>query len=99
MNINNLMAQANKMQKELEQTQKEIDVMEFIGKSQFTEVLMDGKKIVKKVTITQTNLTDHEDIEMLEDMIVLAFNDAISQVNKITDEKMGKYTKALKGIF
>lgn len=93
------MAQANKMQKEIEQTQKEIDSMEFIGKSQFVEIKLDGKKRAKKITINQTNFTDNEDIEMLEDMIVLAFNDAISQVDKITEEKMGKYTKSLKGIF
>ena len=98
MNIQDLMMQANKMQKELENAQKEIELMEFKGKSQLVEVIMAGNRNVKKIIIPKELLTDSESVELLEDMIVLAFNDALSQIDVVTEEKMGKHTKALKGI-
>ena len=41
----------------------------------------------------------NDDLTMLEDMIVLALNDAFSKIDKVTEEKMGKYTKGMPGLF
>ena len=57
-----------------------------------------GDKSVKKVTIKNKQL-DAEDIEILEDMIAIALNDAISKIDKDIDSKMGMYGKQLGGLF
>ena len=98
MNIQAMMKQAQKLQKDMMNSKKEIDEMEFTGKSSFVTVTVKGTKEIKEVKIDQESL-DQEEIEMLEDMILIATNDALKQVDKITEEKMGKYTKGMPGLF
>ena len=57
-----------------------------------------GNKTVKKVSIKNKNI-DSDDIEILEDMIAIAVNDAISKINKDVDSKIGMYGKQLGGLF
>ena len=94
MNMQAMLKQAQKMQQGLLAAQKEIEAMEFEGKSSFVTVKMDGKKVVKSISIDSEGL-EKDEIEMLEDMLVVAINDAMKQVDKITEEKMGPYTKGL----
>ncbi len=98
MNIQAMMKQAQKLQKDMMNSKKEIDEMEFTGKSSFVTVTVKGTKEIKEVKIDQESL-DQEEIEMLEDMILIATNDALKQVDKITEEKMGKYTQGMPGLF
>lgn len=94
MNMQAMLKQAQKMQKGMLDAQKEIEAMEFEGKSSIVTVKMNGKKQIQSVKIDSESL-DKDEIEMLEDMIIVATNDAMKQVDKITEEKMGVYTKGL----
>lgn len=98
MNMNALMQQAQKMQKDMQKKQEEIYNSEYTGTSEFVDVVMMGNKTIKKVTIKNKSL-DEEDIEILEDMIAIALNDAIGKIDKDIDSKMGMYGKQLGGLF
>lgn len=97
MNMNSLMAQAQKMQKDMERKQQEIQSSEYTGTSQLVDVVLSGDKKVKSVKIKAESL-DSEDIEMLQDMIQIAINDAVSKIEKDVESKMGMYGKALGGL-
>ena len=97
MNMQNLMAQAQKVQRELERVNTEIENTTFSGKNGIVSVEITGKNVVTKVVIEdETALTDKE---MLQDMIMLACNDAFEKIKKMKDEKLGKYTGGLGGLF
>ena len=98
MNIQAMMKQAQKLQKDMMKQKEEIDNMTFIGKSSFVTVEMNGTKEILKVRIASENL-EKDDIEMVEDMIMVATNDAMKQVDKVTEEKLGKYTQGMPGLF
>lgn len=98
MNLQAMMKQAQKMQKDMLNTKKEIDEMEFTGKSSLVTVKINGAKEVLSVKIDTEEL-EKDEIELLEDMILVATNDALKQIDKTTEEKMGKYTKGMPGIF
>lgn len=98
MNIQAMMKQAQKLQKEMTETKSKIDGMEFTGKSSVVAVTVNGKKEITKVKI-DSNQFDGDDIEMLEDMIMIAVNDAMKQVDQEIENKMGKYTQGMPGLF
>ncbi len=97
MNINQLMQQAQKMQKDMEKSQKEVAAMTFTAKQELVEVEMDGNKTVKKVTINKD--IEKDDIEALEDMVLIAVNDCINQADKAMEGKLGKYKSMMPGLF
>ena len=97
MNMQAMMKQVQKLQKDMTKTQEEINNSEFIGKSSLVTIVLDGTKKVKSVKINGDDLQT-DDLEMLEDMIMIAFNDAINQIDKTTEEKMGAYTKGMPNI-
>lgn len=99
MNMQALMRQAQNLQKDMLKTKEEIDKMEFIAESSFVSVKVNGKKEVLKVTIKPDADFDISDMEILEELIQVAINDALKQVDKITEKKMGKYTSAMPGLF
>lgn len=98
MNMQAMLRQAQKMQKDIQKTQEEINNTEFTGKSELVSVKMMGDRIVKEVKISSEEL-EKDDIEVLEDMILIAVNDALKQIDKVTEEKMGAYTKGMPGLF
>jgi DNA-binding YbaB/EbfC family protein len=98
MNIQAMMKQAQKLQQEMMKTKEEIDAKIFPGKYSIVEVEVNGKKELQKVTIDKGSKLDGEDLEMLEDMIVLAVNDAMKKVDAEVESKMGKYGSGLSGL-
>jgi len=98
MNIQAMMKQAQQLQKKMMDEKKAIDSKVFTGKSSLVSITMTGDKKVTGVDINMDNI-ESDDKEMLEDMIMLAVNDAITQIDKETEEKMGKYTQGLPGLF
>lgn len=96
MNIQALMKQAQSLQKDMMKAKEEIDSMEFTGTSSFVSVLVKGDKTVKKVTINNDDITS-DDKEMIEDMLVVALNDAFKQIDKVTEQKMGKFSNMVPG--
>lgn len=99
MNMNALMQQAQRMQKDIEKKQKEIQESEYTGTSQLVDVVIYGNKKVKSVKIKDMDNFDKDDLEILEDMIKIAVNDAVSKVEKDVETKMGAYGKQLGGLF
>ena len=99
MNMQALMKQAQAMQRDITKIKNDIDSPVFEGKSSLVSVEVKGTKEVVKVSI-DNGAKDliSEDISMLEDMIVLALNDAFSKVDKTTEEKMGKYSSMMPGL-
>lgn len=93
MNLQALMKQAQSMQKSIMDSKAKIEAMTFTGESELVEVKMNGKKEVLSVKIKSAEL-DKDDLEILEDMIVIAFNDAISKINKEINDKMGSQAGA-----
>ena len=98
MNMQAMMKQAQQLQQKMLKTQEEINNTEFEGKASLVTIVMTGNKELKSVKINSDSM-DKDDIEALEDMIMVAINDAMSQINKVTEEKMGAYTKGLPGLF
>lgn len=88
--MQNLMKQAQKMQEEMMKAQQELEDMEIEGSAGggLVKVTMTAKKVVSSISINP-DAVDVDDIEMLEDLIVAALNDAYSKADKVYAEKMG----------
>lgn len=99
MNMQALMKQAQNLQKDMMKTKEEIDKMEFIAGRDLVSVKINGKKEVLKINIKTDDDFDLNDMEILEEMLQVAINDALSQVDKITEKKMGKYASMAPGLF
>ena len=99
-NMNNLMKQAQKMQRQMEEGQKEFEAKEFSAKAGggAVEVTVSGKKEVLKVQLSQ-EVVDPDDIEMLQDLIMAATNEALRMADEANNELMGKMTGGLGGGF
>lgn len=99
MNMQALMKQAQAMQRDITKLKGEIDSSIFEGKSSLVSVSVKGTKEVVEVKISpEAKEVVSDDVSMLEDMIVLALNDAFSKVDKETSEKMGKYSNMMPGL-
>jgi DNA-binding YbaB/EbfC family protein len=97
-NMNNLMKQAQRMQRQMEESQKEMETKEFIAKAGggAVEVSMSGKREVLSIKL-DPEVVDPEDIEMLQDLIMAATNEALRQVEEANAESMGKMTGGMGG--
>jgi DNA-binding YbaB/EbfC family protein len=99
-NMNNLMKQAQKLQKQMEDMQKEIELKEFeasVGGGAVV-VKINGKKEVTAINI-KPEVVDPDDVEMLEDLVLSAVNEAIKKAEDETANKMGKLTGGMPGLF
>ena len=92
-NMNNLMKQAQAMQKQMEQMQKDMEATEFETTSGggAVSIRINGKKEILSLNI-KPEVVDPEDVEMLEDLVLTAVNEAIRKVEEETSNKMGKMT-------
>ena len=84
MNMNALMQQAKKMQEQMMKAQEELDSAEVVGKAggDMVTVTMNGKKELKSIKLSKTAV-DPDDVEMLEDLIVAAYNDAFKKAEDL----------------
>lgn len=98
MNMQSLMAQAQKMQKDIMNKKAEVDSKTFVGTSELVDVEVNGKKEVKSVNIKNKEDLTAEDIEILQDMILIAVNDANKKVDAELDKVMGPYGNSLNGL-
>lgn len=98
MNMNNLMKQAQKMQKQMEESQKMLEESEFSATAGggAVEVTVTGKKIVTKVKL-DPDAVDPDDVEMLEDLIMAAVNEAMKKVDEASSAAMSKMTGGMGG--
>ncbi|WP_163651781.1 YbaB/EbfC family nucleoid-associated protein [Listeria sp. PSOL-1] len=95
-NMQGMMKQMQKMQKEMAKAQTEVEATEFTGTAGggMVTVKVTGKREVLAVTIKE-DVVDPEDIEMLQDLVLTATNDALKQVEDTTSQKMGKFTQGM----
>ena len=88
-NMNNLMKQAQKMQRQMEEAQKQLEDAEVTAKAGggAVEVTVSGKKEITKVKLSE-EVVDPDDIEMLEDLIMAATNEALRQIDEQSQASM-----------
>jgi hypothetical protein len=98
-NMNNLMKQAQRMQRQMEENQKALEEKEFTAKAGggAVEVTVTGKKEVKKVVLDK-DAVDPEETEMLQDMIMAAVNEALRMAEEENAALMNKMTGGLGGL-
>jgi hypothetical protein len=98
-NMNNLMKQAQKMQRQMEEASKEIEEKEITAAAGggVVEVTVSGKKEVTKIKI-DPEAVDPDDVEMLEDLIMAAVNEALRQMESYSQESMSKITGGMGGL-
>ena len=97
MNMQAMLKQAQALQKDMLKAKEEIDNTEFTGESSLVKVTVMGTKEVVKVEINAKSL-DSDDIEALQDMILVAINDANKKIDDLTEKKMGKFS-SIPGMF
>lgn len=99
-NMNNLMKQAQKMQKQMEESQKELQEKRYTAAvgGGAVEVTVSGKKELTAVKLAE-EVVDPEDIEMLQDLIIAAVNEAIRKADADSAAVMSKLTGGLGGGF
>ena len=85
-----MLKQAQAMQKDMLKIKEEIDNTEFIGESSLVTVVLKGTKDLVSVKINADSL-DSDDIEALQDMIVVAVNQANKKIDDMMEKKMGKF--------
>ena len=98
-NMNNLMKQAQKMQKQMEENQKALEEKEFTATAGggAVEVTVSGKREIVKVKLSE-EAVDPDDVEMLEDLIVAATNEALRQAEEAAASAMSALTGGLGGL-
>ena len=99
-NMSNLMKQAQRMQRQMEEGQKELETKEFTAAAGggAVEVTVTGKKEVVKVKLSE-EVVDPEDIEMLQDLIAAATNEALRKAEEENAAMMNRMTGGLGGGF
>ena len=98
-NMNNLMKQAQKMQKQMEEAQKALEEQEVTAAAGggAVEVTVSGKKEIVKVVLSE-DVVDPDDVEMLQDLIVAATNEALRMADEASANMMSKMTGGLGGL-
>lgn len=99
-NMNNLMKQAQKMQRQMEENQRALEEKEYTAAAGggAVEITVTGKKEIVKVKLAE-EVVDPDDIEMLEDLIMAAVNEAFRQMEEESSSAMAKLTGGLGGGF
>ncbi len=98
-NMNNLMKQAQRMQRQMEEKTKEMEEKQWEGTAGggAVKVNVSGKKEIVSVKL-DPEVVDPDDIEMLEDLIVAATNEALRQMEKESSQMMESLTGGLSGM-
>ena len=100
-NMNSMIRQAQKMQDQITDLQDDIEAREFNATAGggAVQVVMSGKKLIKSLTIDPEVAKD--DVEMLQDLVMAAINEAVTQIEQTTEDEMSKITGgvSLPGLF
>lgn len=95
-NMNNMMKQVQKMQKDMQRMQEEVEqrTVEASAGGGAITVVASGKKEIKSITI-KPEVVDPDDVEMLQDLIIAAVNEAIRMADEMVSKEMSKITGGL----
>jgi hypothetical protein len=101
-NMNQMIRQAQKMQDQITELQDDIEARDFTATAGggAVELVMTGKKTIKSLNIKK-EAVDPDDVEMLQDLIISAVNEAVAQIEQTTEDEMSKITGgvSLPGLF
>lgn len=101
-NMNNMMKQVQKMQADMQKMQAELEVSEFEASAGggAIKVVVNGKKEVLSIDLNES-IVDPDDIEMLQDLIIVAVNEALRTADEAMNKGMGKLTggMSIPGLF
>ena len=101
-NMNSMIKQAQKMQDQITKLQEDIEARDFSATAGggAVEVVLTGKKTIKSLTL-KPEVVDPEDIEMLQDLIISAVNEAVNNIESTTEAEMSQITGgvSLPGLF
>lgn len=97
-NMGNLMKQAQKMQRDMEKVQQDLEnkIVEASAGGGAITVVATAKKEIKEINI-KPEVVDPEDVEMLQDLILAAVNEALRKADELSNSEMGKITGGLGG--
>ncbi|KMJ56557.1 nucleoid-associated protein [Bacillus sp. LL01] len=95
-NMQKMMKQMQKMQKDMAKAQEELaeKTMEGTAGGGMVTVVVNGQKEIIEVNIKE-EVVDPEDIEMLQDLVLAATNDALKKMEELTNDTMGQFTKGM----
>ena len=93
-NMNNMMKQLKKAQENMQKKQEEIEATILEVDKGMVKVEITGKKEIKSITI-DPEVVDPDDVEMLEDLIMVAVNESIAKADDLMNSEMGKLTGGL----
>lgn len=95
-NMNNMMRQMQKMQKQMAKAQEELgeEKVEGTAGGGMVTVVASGHKEILDVQIEE-EAVDPDDVDMLQDLVLAATNEALRKVDELTNERMGKFTKGM----
>ncbi len=99
MNMNALMQQAKKMQEQLAKAEEDLVNAEVVGKAggEMVAVTMNGKKEIKSIKLSKAAV-DPDDVEMLEDLIIVAIKDAYTKADELSKDKLPSGLGGLGGL-
>lgn len=97
-NMQGMMKQMQKMQKEMAKAQETLNQTEFVGEATngYVKATFTGDRKMTALAITPA-VVDPDDAEMLQDLVMMAVNDALTKIEEETEKTMGRYTKGLPG--
>lgn len=98
MNMQRILQEAQKMQAQIQKEQKELEGTIYEGNSSIVSVKMNGKYQIVEVNVNLDEAIDASDKEVLEDMILVAVNDATKKIAQDKEKKMGKFGQGLAGL-
>ncbi len=98
MNMQAMMKQAQKIQKEMQTEKKAIDEKRFVAENDVVRIEMMGNKNLVELEMKLSEVPE-EDKEMVEDMILVAFNQVMKEIEDETEQRLGKYTQGMSGMF
>lgn len=95
-NMGNMMKQMQKVQKQMAQAQEELKekTVEGTAGGGMVKVIATGEKKILEVIISE-EVVDPDDVEMLQDLILAATNDALKNADELINQDMGKFTKGM----
>lgn len=99
MNMQAIMKQAQAMQKKMMDAKAKIDAKTFVGSTELVTVKMNGKREILSVELKNMDSFESDDIELLQDMIKIATNDALTQIDKELESTLGSQSGLPGGLF
>lgn len=98
MNLQAMMKQAQKLQKDMMNAKEEIDNTDYEISKSFVTIKAKGNKTITSIDINMDSL-EKDDVEVLQDLIQVAINELFSNIDKDIEKKMGKFSNGMPGLF